>query len=400
MKKLWHFYTSSFTGLSRNAWVLAAIMLVNRAGTMVLPFLSVYLTSSLGFSLEKAGWVLSMFGLGSMTGSLLGGWLTDKIGQFRVQVGSLVVGGLLFMVMANITSYFGLLIGMYVLSTVSECLRPANAASVAVYAKPENVTRAFSLNRMSVNLGFSIGPAIGGVLAGLSYRLLFFADGFTCVTAGLIFYLYFRNKTVRRKEEGNEEIKLGQPAHRDVPYVLFALLCLSFALVFFQIFSTLPLYYRDVYGLEESRIGALLALNGLLVFALEMPLVNYLSRFSPARLMSLGTALNGLSFLLFCFFRGEGILWVSMIILSLAEVFAMPFMVTVAVQRAPEGRRGSYLGLYSLAYSTAHVLAPLAGTYVLAHFGFNSLWLVLFTLSLGTSAGIWLLTRRAMPVDQ
>lgn len=399
MKRFLTYYASSFSGLSPNAWVLAGIMLANRAGTMVLPFLGVYLTSSLHFDLQQAGVVLSMFGLGSMLGSLLGGYLTDKFGQFWVQTGSLIVGGSLFLVMANVQSFLGLSIGMLVLSSISECLRPANAASVSVYAKPENVTRAFSLNRMSVNLGFSIGPAIGGILAAVSYQFLFYADGITCISAGLIFYFYFRNKTSRRKSKEEQAVKKeGVPAHRDWPFIAFVLLCLSYAVVLFQLFSSIPLYYREVFTLDEGTIGLLLGLNGLLVFLIEMPLVNWMSgRFSLGGLMMAGTAMNGLSFLLLALFPQYWALWMAMVILSIAEVVAMPFMVTVAVQRAPEGRKGSYLGLYSTGYSIAHILAPLAGTWMIANIGYRPMWVVFFITGLLTATGLYLLMKRYMP---
>ena len=89
-------YIDSFKGLSAESWMLAVVMLINRAGSMVLPFLGVYMTDHLGFGLETAGLVLSCFGIGSVLGSWLGGWVTDKIGEFKVQSFSLIVSVPLF----------------------------------------------------------------------------------------------------------------------------------------------------------------------------------------------------------------------------------------------------------------------------------------------------------------
>src|SRR5690606_24548683 len=148
-------------------------------------------------------------------------------------------------------------IGIFVISAVSEMLRPANSTSVAYYARPENVTRAFSLNRMAVNLGYSVGPAIGGILATFSYKLLFIADGITCVTAGFLFFLYFRKRKGSKATSDSGPRPPVWKALANVHFLLFVLLVLSFATVFFQLFMTLPLYYKEVYLLSEARIGLL-----------------------------------------------------------------------------------------------------------------------------------------------
>lgn len=194
MKSVINLYKNAYGGLSTASWVLALIIFINRSGTMVIPFLSIYLTSSLNFTLVQSGWVMGAFGLGAVCGSFLGGWLTDKIGNFKVQILSLIAGGVMFLILGQIKDFYPLTIFIFCVSLISEMLRPANQLSIASYAKPENVTRAFSLNRMAINLGFSVGPALGGLLAALSYDLLFIADGITCISAGLVFFFYFRNK--------------------------------------------------------------------------------------------------------------------------------------------------------------------------------------------------------------
>lgn len=400
MKTVLTLYKNAFGGLSRPAWVLALVMLINRSGSMVVPFLSVYLTISLGFNLSQAGILLSLFGVGSIVGAFAGGWLTDKIGHFWVQFLSLTIGGSLFFVVAQLTDFVQLGIGIFTISAVSEMLRPANSSSVASYAKPENITRAFSLNRMAINLGYSVGPAIGGILASFSYKWLFIADGITCIMAGILFFFYFRNR------KGNEQVATeaaprpsAWKALADYHFVLFVLLVLSFATVFFQLFMTLPLYYKTIYQLSETKIGLLIGLNGLLVFFLEMVIVYSIGeKFSIRRLIMLGCVMNGLGFLVLNLIHAEAILYVAVLIISLAEIFAMPFMATYTVQSSREGSRGIYMGMYSFAYSAAFVLAPAIGTRVVDHWNFATLWWVCGALSLGTAAGfLFLLKKKPAP---
>lgn len=377
MSRLIQLYKNVYGGMSRPAWMLSLVMLINRSGTMVLPFLGIYLTSSLGFNLKQTGFILSCFGVGSMLGSFLGGWLTDKFGHFYVQFLSLLVGGFVFILLSSVEGFYTLAGGILILSTIAESFRPANAASVSFYAKPENVSRAFSLNRMAINLGFSIGPAIGGLLAAVSFKFLFLADGITSITAALFFFFYFRNikgNKANSKQEESQAAK-AKPAYKDLQFVGFALLTSCFAILFFQIFIALPLYYRDVYQLSESKIGMLLALNGIVVFSMEMILVYILEKTAKIhRLIFIGLLMVGVGFVVLNIMHATIILVIGMFILSIAEIFAMPFMVTFVVQRSTIQNRGSYMGMYSFAYGVGHVFSPILSTSIIDSFGYEWLW--------------------------
>ncbi|QHL87497.1 MFS transporter [Nibribacter ruber] len=396
MKRILSLYGNAYGGLSREAWFLAAVMFINRSGAMVVPFLSVYLTESMGFTLKQVGILLSLFGAGSMCGTFLGGWLTDRIGHFKVQLGSLVLGGLWFFVMLQLHTFELFGAGIFVLSIMTECLRPANASSVSHYARPENVTRAFSLNRMAINLGFSIGPALGGLLATISYEFLFMADGLTCLTAGALFYFYFRNRTGHEHIPAQAEKKpASKSPYADGLFVLFTVLCCLFAICFMQFFSTMPLYFRQVYRLSELEIGLLLGFNGFIVFSLEMLLVYLIGeRVSLWKLIVFGLILLAAAFVFLNVFQGFWVLLVSVLLMSLAEIFAMPYMSTLTVQRSGPQNRGGYMALYSLAYSGAHIVAPYVGTTVIANHGFETLWWGASLLALVTALGFFFVVKR------
>ncbi len=389
MSSIISLYRKAYGGLSTPAWMLALVMFINRSGSMVVPFLSVYLTESLHFSIGQAGSVLTAFGMGSMIGSLMGGWLSDRLSPFWVQCCSLIFGGSMFLVLAHITTFTLLIAGMFLLSVIAECLRPANAASVAIYARPENVTRSFSLNRMALNLGFSIGPAVGGLLASFSYYWLFIADGLTCIAAGIFFFLYF-NRFPRPEKPVLQTDKTTRPAspYQDVYFLCFLCCVTCYAISFFQFFFTLPLYYREIYSLSETTIGLLLAFNGLLVFLFEMIIVHLLERRTAIwpQVMA-GTLLCGGSFVLLNLISAPFILVFAMILLTFSEILAMPFMVTYTIKRAGAHNRGAYIGLYTLSFSAAFILSPLIGTKVIAHYGYATLWWAASILCLVTAAG-------------
>lgn len=353
------------------------------------------MTTALGFNLKQAGFVLSCFGVGSVLGSFTGGWLTDKFGHFKVQSVSLFMAVPAFLILPYLTTLPALASGVFVLSFITDTFRPANSVSISYYAKPENITRAFSLNRMALNLGFSIGPALGGFFAAISYHLLFYGNAASTAIAGFVFYFYFHRREKARKQQKitaqlQQSTAKGRSPWRDSQFVLFSLLCTLFSMCFFQLLSTLPLYYKEVYQLRSWDIGFLLAFNGLVVFAFEMLIVSSSEKFfSISQVIILGLVTCGISFLVLLTGKHLSILYVSMFLLSLSEIFAMPFMATVAIRRAGAGRAGAYMGMNSLSFSAAHILSPIAGTAIAAKYGFRSLWEITALLSFVTALGFW-----------
>lgn len=357
--------------------MLALVIFINRSGTMVVPFLSIYLTTQLGFTLAQMGWVLSMFGIGAIGGSVLGGWLTDKIGHFKVQTISLIGGGSMFFVLSQVEDYEVMLIAIFFVSLISEMLRPANQSSVASYAKPENVTRAFSLNRMAINLGFSFGPALGGILAGISYKWLFIADGLTCIAAGVVFFFYFRNRKSNVQKHSEEHGAPKKRVWRDYRFLVFVFLVVIYGTVFFQLFMTWPLYQRTVFQLPESQIGLLIGINGFIVFLFEMILVYVIGdRLKINRLIAAGSLLSASAFFFLFGFDAIWVLFAAVILISFSEILAMPFMATFTVTSSSLGNRGSYMGLYSMAFASAFVLAPAIGSYAIGTLGFTNWWFI------------------------
>src|SRR5210317_2286372 len=184
MKKIYTNYISNFKGLSREIWLLSLVTFINRAGAMVIPFLSLYLVNEKGFSLPQVGLIMTCFGLGSLTGTWIGGKLTDRIGFYKVIIFSLFLGGIGFVLLQLIESFYGFCLGIFSLILVADAYRPAIFVAADTYSKPENVTRSITLIRLAINLGFSIGPLIGGIIiASISYSSLFWIDGISCIMA-------------------------------------------------------------------------------------------------------------------------------------------------------------------------------------------------------------------------
>lgn len=395
LKKVFHRYINNFKGFRREVWILAMITFINRAGTMVLPFLSKYLKENLYFTYEQVGWIMVAFGLGSMLGSWIGGKLTDKIGFYKVMVFSLFTSGILFFVLQYITSFWGLCLGMFTIMAIADMFRPAMFVSLSVYAKPENRVRALSLVRLSVNLGFAAGPTLGGlIILGMGYQGLFWVDGSSCILAILIFALTVKEK--KRIPQAADEIPTiinRKSIYKDKPFWLLLFTIFIIVMVFFQIFTTLPLYHHEKFGLTEFQTGMLLSLNGLLVFLLEMPIVSIVERkgLNKIKIIAYGALCVALGYFILLIDSWGFILVVSIVFLSFGEIFAFPFSNAVALNRAPKGQEGQYMGLFTMSFSLAHIACSKTGLDIIAHFGYLTNWVVMGSLGiLAAFCCVWL----------
>lgn len=384
-------YKASFQGLSKEIWLLSSVLLINRAGTMVLPFLSVYLTQQLGFSLGQTGWVMSSFGAGSVLGAYLGGKLVDRIGFYETQFWALFSSGFFFIALGYVQSFYIVCAVVFLSSTLADSFRPANFAAIAAYSRQDNRTRAVALLRLAINLGWAVGPAAGGLIAvAYGYGWLFWVDGLTCILAALFFRAALPKKFLEAEEEEEAEPEKG-PVRvlHDRKYLFFLLLALLNAVAFMQLFSTLPVFFKQEISLDEGQIGRLMAVNGLLVAVVEMPLIYLLERrFRPVQIIMIGTVLIGTAYLLFNVFGTfGGVALASMLTLTVGEILSLPFIATMAMNFTNKRNRGAYMGWFSAIYSISHILAPNLGFQVIAMGGFGLLWYVLLGCSVAASAG-------------
>ena len=390
-------YINNFKGFSREIWILALITFINRAGTMVVLFLSKYLKEDLHFSYSEVGWIMVCFGVGSMLGSWLGGKLSDKIGFYRIMIFSLFVSGLMLFGIQYITSFTGLCISMFLFMTVADMYRPAMFVSLGAYSKPENRTRALTLVRLAINLGFGAGPALGGlIIMSIGYSGLFWIDGGTCIIAILIFWLKVKEKKKSPFiDKQHPDDVLTHSVFKDKPFMIFLFTCLVSGVLFFQVFTTIPLYHKEQFNLTELQTGLLLTMNGLMIFFMEMPIVSYVERhqISKVKVVAAGCFLMAISLFLMLVNTWAGILLIMMLFMTFGEMFAFPFSNSVALDRAPKGHEGRYMAIYTMSFSLAHIISSKVGFGIIEYykpFGYPKNWLFMGTLGLlGMFCGIW-----------
>ena len=386
-------YRAAFAGLPREIWLLSGVLFVNRCGSMVLPFLTLYLTSQLEMSEAAAGRMVSVYGLGSILGVYFGGRLTTAIGAVRLQTVCMLLAVPGFLILPLWQNWHSMAISLFMLSLVNEAVRPANATAIAKLSTIENRTRAFGLQRLAANLGFSFGPAIGGLLATIDFRLLFVVDAGTTLVAGILLLAFFR----MRRIEGEAPTRVGGPTNagplKDRIFVAFLLLTLANAIVFFQLGSTYPLYLRDHFRFTKPLIGLMFAVNTIVIVAFEMILVDSIKKWSLMRTIGAGSLLSclGLGMLPF---GNTGLFCVAaMLVLTVGEMLSFPISASFVANRARPGNEGSYMGWYTLIFSVAAVLGPGIGS-AIYQVNRDALWIAGLAVGVVVFIGFELLALR------
>ena len=396
-------YKQAYSGLTRNIWLLSIVMLINRSGTMVLAFLTLY-NKELGFTIEQGGWVVAIYGIGSFIGAYIGGKLSDSFGFYNTQFGALFFGGIMFIVLGQMNSYLSICVCTFILSLINESFRPANATAIAHYSNPKNRTQSFSLVRLAINLGWGIGIALGGFLASINYHLLFWVDGFTNTTAAIILLLILPRISLEQQKDPSknssivEEVRTKDSPFKDHSFLFFLGFVVLFASCFFQLFTTVPIFFKENLHLNEFWIGIIMAINGILIAMFEMLIVFKLEGRRPYLLfIALGTGFMGFAFLILNIPLANGFLIAifAVLMLTVAEMVSMPFMNSYYISKTNEQTRGRFAGMYTMAWSAAQVIGSSTGSLIADKLGFNNLWLIVAVVCIISAAGFyWLLQKK------
>jgi predicted MFS family arabinose efflux permease len=393
-------------GLPSDVWIIAITTLINRAGVMALPFLVLYLTEHLHISAAKAGLSISLYGVGGLITAPLAGRIADRVGPFVVLRFSLAAAGVVLLLIPLAHTYWVVLLLTFVWAVVADAARPATMAALTEAASPEQRKAAISVNRLAVNLGMSIGPAIGGFIALYSFPLIFVVDGVTSLAASALLstLLFLRSRAAHRAAAG-APARVSAPAAatvratattgsifrtsvvwRDRPALIFFLTSFLLNMVFTQAQGAMPLYLvRDLH-FRESFYGSLFIVNTLMIVALEVPLNVAMARWPTRPALALGTVLIAVGFGALGVAHTAGAIVATVVIWTVGEMIAFPTGTAFVAEIAPEGRRGEYMGAFSSTFSLALIFGPWAGAALLDRFGGPITWIAVLACGLLAAA--------------
>lgn len=382
---------------NRGFWVIWVGLLINSAGTMVQPFLLLYLTGPMGLAVGQAGLIAALLGAGSLASQLIGGRLADSIGRKRTMVTGTLASACAVTALGFGRGPVALAVLAALVGLVSEIYRPAAMAMVSDLVEEDERPTAYSLLFWAVNLGFAGAGLAAGYLAEANHQLLFIVDGATFLLFACLMAFGLGPTPPRRSTPSTRPNE--QPTHRRrVPGgelanalrrfdVLLALgVVLLFSTVYKQAFVGLPLAL-ELSGTEPRVYGQMLAINGG-VIAVVQPLVSrYLLRSDTFIVVAISQMILGIGFAATAFASSVTAYASTVVVWTLGEVGTGGFKGTIASLLAPDHARGRYQSLFGVAQAGAGVLAPLIGGAVVGAWGATTLWMLCLVAAASSALG-------------
>ncbi|MGX1270819.1 MDR family MFS transporter [Streptomyces phaeoluteigriseus] len=390
------------SGLPREFWWLWTSTLVNRLGAFVATFMALYLTLDRGYSASYAGLVAALHGLGGVISSLAGGVMADRLGRrptmLVAQTGTaLSVAALGFVHHPLAIAGVAFLVGM-----ASNASRPAVQAMMADIVPPEDRVRAFSLNYWAINLGFAVSSMGAGFIAEFSYLAGFMIEaGMTLACAVVVFLKVPESRPEQGGKDGGgvEENAVGLGAVlRDRRFMAVVGLSFLVAFVFQQGAVGLPVAMGSA-GFTPADYGMAIAVNGVLIVALQIPVTRFIQHRDPGRLLVVSSVLAGYGFGLTAFAGSVGVFALTVCVWTLAEIVNAPTQTGLVVRLSPVQGRGRYQGMYSMSWAVAALVAPLTSGVVIDRYGAEWLWGLCAVV--GTVAGVgYAMLMRGLPAEE
>lgn len=378
-------------GLPKTYWALWLGSLVNRAGSFVMPMLTIYLTQSRKLPLPEAGAIVALYGLGSLGGSTLGGVLADHLGRRTTLLLALVLGATFMLALGFSTTVPQLVASVILLGLTTDMFRPAMWAAVADVVEPAYRLKAFGHLYWAINLGFSLASVIAGFMASVNFTLLFIGDAATTlIFAGVVWFAVPETKPERSAH--GDQGSFFTP-FLDLRYLPFLLINVLLALIFFQHLTALP---ADMLakGLGPKDFGLAVSLNGVLIVLFQPTLTRWLTGISRAKLLAVATALTGVGFGLTMFATALPLYMATVAVWTFGEIIMAPVNASVVADLSPAQMRGRYQGAFNLTWSLSSLLAPLIGPFVMAKAGAPALWVGCAVAGLAATAVHLTVSRR------
>lgn len=340
----------------RGVWFLFLGSFLNKFGTFVVPFLTLYMVRE-GYSLEQVGVTIGAYGAGNLFSAAVGGHLADTLGRRKTIVLSMVLAAVGMMLLSQATTFFWLTICSFVVGFSGEMYRPAASALLIDLVPEHQRATAFAAYRVAFNAGWMFGPATAGFLASYDYLWLFVGDAATCLLFGIVAW-FALPKGVKVSEVERGFISALKVVRRDRAYLLFLLALFGPGILLMQTHATYSTYVVRDLGFSEKVYGQLLSLNGLLIILFELPITSVTQRYPIRRMMALGFLLLGIGLAMSGLGGAIWILIIGMSVHTLGEMIAFPLMGGFVAKLAPPDMRGRYMGFNGCVWSLSMTVGP------------------------------------------
>jgi MFS family permease len=388
-----------FNEYPRTFWTLTGTVFIDSlGGALLFPFFALYVTHKFNVGMTEVGVLFAILSGSRIVGSFLSGALTDKIGRRSLMIYGLIFSAGSSLGMAFIENMTLFYTAVFFVGLLSSIGGPAQQAMVADLLPEKQRADGYGLIHISDNLAHTIGPMIGGLLAGISYILLFFVDAVLSATTAIIIYFALPESKPKKTEKQAEESlakTLGGYwlVARNGVFMAFFGIAILMKLVYRQMGTTLPVYLRDMHGVQPQGFGWLLSLNAAMVVLFQFAITRKTSKFQPMKVMAVGTLLYAIGFAMYGFVSSTILFFLAMAVITLGEMLISPIGQAMVAYFAPENMRGRYMAFYGFSWTIPSLFGPLAAGLIMDNYNPNLVWYLSGIIGLLAAFGYWQLNK-------
>ncbi len=374
IRAVYHEYPGQF-------WLLAGASLIDLVGGyLIFPFFSLYFTEKFGVSLMQVGYIFATWALAGVFGQIIGGVLADKIGRKILVIVGLIFSAFSSLALIYVENYDLVYIIAAIGGFFANSAAPARQAMVADLLPEDQLTEGYSIMGAIESAAMSIGPALGGLLASVSFVLLFYLDVILSGIAAIIIALFLMETQKQAVAQKNAEQSIGQVFRGYTQVLSDKLLLVILVLMGFvfivdeQLYFSVPIFMRDVHNMPAYYYGSLMSVASFLAVVVQFPLTRKLRRFSFLTIMAGGSLLFAIGFGMFSFISGYGMFMLAFVIIGLAQILYFPTSHAIVGKLAPEDMRGRYMAVFGIVWSLQVMTAPLLAGYLIDNNGLDFIW--------------------------
>lgn len=392
-------FFNAYRGLPKSIYVIFFAQVINRFGDFVLPFLSLFLVKKLGLSYQEAGIAVMINSLSTVPGSFAGGKIADHLGRKKTYAAFQLSAAACLFICAFTNKPQLVIILVCLSSFFNGGVRPIISAIITDVLPAEKRKMGFSLSYLGINLGVSMGLLVAGFLFNHYIPLIFIGDAFTSLIAVLLVMVNIKeslpdnsgDKDIsgdERAEEGNVFLVLW----RRPKIMVFLLINIILNLVYVQHTFSLPMMLDHVFGSSGAgNFGILMSFNAVTVITMTMLLTQATRKWKALSSIASAGFLYAVGFGMITFIDSMPMYVVSTFIWTCGEIMLVTNFGVYIANNTPQNYRARFNAVTSLSWAIGAALGTsLIGRYM-DHFSVESVWPLLFFLSLLGGTGMYLL---------
>lgn len=375
-------FYSSYTGLSFTTWQGITISFIESTLIGVCYFLSIYFVTELHLDIDKAGLIISFYGLGTILGGMAGGKLSDLISPRNVTIGSILLQACAYFFLINAQSQSLLMAILFILGAGSYSFITSNYVSTLASCKKNDRLKAINLLDVVSNLGLALSGIIIGSIPTKSFPSLFFLVSCLLFLAGILFFILRKNDRDHHYPQNTiHEPDTDRPNSKIIYFALGCLFCVG--LIISQVNSTYPIYLKLTFPeMGSQSFGILFTLNAVLIVLFQAPVINSLGHINKILLIGTGAFLLGIGMFLLNIAYTFQIAIFSCLIMTTGEMLFFPVAQFICYENGPSNKKGHSLGTYRTVYASSRIVGPAIGGFIYQHAGSDYLWTFCFIIGL------------------